>query len=308
MSRRFEPGLLNDRISRRRALQVGAVGAAGAMGLAVARPGLAGAQQSTPTAAAGGLLPDNRLLLYYGFPGNDRMGILGEYEPAELLQKLQAEAENYKAVDSSRPWKLGFELIASVAQGSPQSDNSWVSDTDKKWLDLYTKFTGDNDLVLFLDVQMGFKKPKDDYSGLTPWLAEPHVHLGIDPEFHMRGDERPGEDFGQIDGADVTEAQNWLVDLSAKNNISRKTLIVHQFRYSMIENKDKISPVNGVDLVIDEDGFGPPNQKRDTYDVVIKQEPIEFNGIKLFYKQDDPMMTPQEIMTLDPVPDVVIFQ
>jgi len=296
---------MQNRLSRRRAMSLGA-----AAGLTLAG---AAAMPGMPTAAAQsslsqGLLPDTRLLLYYGFPQNPNMGILGEYEPEELLAKLQAEGENYKAADSSRPWTLGFELIASVAQGSPQEDNTWVADTDKKWLDLYTEFTAKNDLVLFLDVQMGFKKPKEDYKGLEPWLSEPHVHLGIDPEFHMRGDERPGVDIGQIDGSDVTEAQNWLVDLATKKNLPRKTLIVHQFHESMIENKDTIKPVNGVDLVIDEDGFGPPDLKRGTYEVVITQEAIEYNGIKLFYKQDDPLMTPEEVLALDPSPDVVIYQ
>jgi len=296
---------MQNRLSRRRAMSLGAAAGLTLAG-AASLPGM-------PTVAAQsslsqGLLPDNRLLLYYGFPQNPNMGILGEYEPDELFAKLQAEGENYKAADSSRPWKLGFELIASVAQGSPQSDNSYVADTDKKWLDLYTEFTAKNDMVLFLDVQMGFKKPKEDYEGLEPWLSEPHVHLGIDPEFHMRGDERPGVDIGQIDGSDVTEAQNWLVDLAKKKNLPRKTLIVHQFHYSMIENKDTIKPVDGVDLVIDEDGFGPPDMKRGTYEVVITEEPIEYNGIKLFYKQDDPLMTPEEVLALDPSPDVVIYQ
>src|SRR5690606_4232172 len=59
-----------------------------------------------------GLLPDNRLLLYYGFPQNPLMGILGEYEPEECLQLLREQAAEYEAADSSRPWKLGFELIA----------------------------------------------------------------------------------------------------------------------------------------------------------------------------------------------------
>lgn len=76
----------------------------------------------------------------------------------------------------------------------------------------------------------------------------------------------------------------------------------------MIENKDKIQPVNGVDLVIDEDGWGPPAMKKETYNVVIKQEPIEYNGIKLFYQRDEPMMTAAEVMALDPVPDLVIHQ
>ncbi|MGI8482942.1 MAG: hypothetical protein ACR2OU_01610, partial [Thermomicrobiales bacterium] len=85
MSRGIGQGFLANPMSRRRAIQTGAVGAAAAMGLASAHPVFVGAQQSTPSgsasATASGLLPDNRLLLYYGFPGNDRMGILGEYEP-----------------------------------------------------------------------------------------------------------------------------------------------------------------------------------------------------------------------------------
>ncbi|MGN6485697.1 MAG: hypothetical protein ACTHMX_14990 [Thermomicrobiales bacterium] len=305
-------------MNRRQAVSLGAsaaVAAAGGITLAGGMPGSAFAQSATPSAPLGdgsslatGLLPDHRLLLYYGFPENDRMGILGEYDPDELLTHLKAEAANYVAADNSRPWKLGFELIASVAQGSPGVDGKYIADTDGKWLDLYTEFTAQNDMVLFLDVQMGFKTPKEDYVGLERWLKYDHVHLGIDPEFHMREGELPGQDIGQIDGSDVTEAQNWLVEIATKYNVSRKTLIVHQFHYTMIENKDTIKPVHGVDLVIDEDGFGPPAMKKDTYNVVITQEPIEYNGIKLFYKQDDPIMTAAEVLALDPPPDVVIYQ
>lgn len=305
-------------MNRRRAVSLGATAAVTASGIALAggMPGPAFAQSAaTPPATGGdgsslahGLLPDHRLLLYYGFPENERMGILGEYDPDELLTHLKAEAANYEAADNSRPWKLGLELIASVAQGSPGADNKYIADTDGKWLDLYTEFTAANDMVLFLDVQMGFKTPKEDYVGLERWLKYDHVHLGIDPEFHMREGELPGQDIGQIDGSDVTEAQHWLVEIAKKYNVSRKTLIVHQFHYSMIENKDTIKPVDGVDLVIDEDGFGPPAMKKETYNVVITQEPIEYNGIKLFYKQDDPLMTAAEVLALDPPPDVVIYQ
>jgi len=87
-----------------------------------------------------------------------------------------------------------------------------------------------------------------------------------------------------------------------------KTLIVHQFDISMIEQKDEIQPVPGVDLVIDMDGFGPPDLKRGTYDVVITQAPIEYNGIKLFYGQDEPLMTAEEVLALDPSPDLIIYQ
>lgn len=287
------------RFTRRQALAMG--------GAALAAPTLlrtGGAAQE----AGGGLFPENRVLLYYGFPGNENMGILGEHEPAKVLELLQAEAANYQAVDPNRPVKIGFEMIASVAQGDAGEEGKYIADASRAQLDEYTQFTADNDMLLFFDVQMGFREPYEDYSGLEEWLLNPHVHLGIDPEFHMREGELPGQHIGQVTGAEVTEAQNWLAKLAADNNIPPKTLIVHQFHHSMIEDKDQIAPVDGVDLVIDMDGWGPPDMKRETYEVVIKQEPIEYHGIKLFYPQDIPLMTPEEVLALDPSPDLVIYQ
>jgi hypothetical protein len=289
-------------ITRRRTLAMGAAAALAPLGL-----------RSTATIAqegegGGSIFPANRVLLYYGFAGNENMGILGEYEPEEVLERLQAEAENYRAADPDRPLKIGFELIASVAQGDPGPEGLHIADASREILDTYTQFTADNDMLLFLDVQMGFKEPIDDYSGLEEWLAQPHVHLGIDPEFHMRGDELPGVDIGQVTAAEVTEAQQWLADLAESNDIPPKVLIVHQFHHSMIEDKDQIQPMDGVDLVIDMDGWGPPEMKQETYTVVITQEPIEYNGIKLFYGLDDPLMTAEEVLALDPSPDLIIYQ
>ncbi len=269
---------------------------------------LGASAQDGSGASLGGVLPDNRILLYYGFPTNENMGILGEYEPEQVLELLQEEAANYEAADPNRPVKLGFEMIASVAQGSPGPDNMYVADASRAMLDTYTQFTADNDMLLFLDVQMGFKEPIDDYSGLEEWIAQPHVHLGIDPEFHMREGELPGQDIGQVTAAEVTEAQNWLVGIAEQYQVPRKVLIVHQFHHSMIEDKDQIQIVNGVDLVIDMDGWGAPHLKEETYTLVITQEPIEYNGIKLFYQLDDPLMTAEEVLAFDPAPDLIIYQ
>ena len=295
-----KPGL-----TRRRVLTLGAA-AALATAAPFGLPKLPAVAQDD--AAAGSLFPENRVLLYYGFPTNENMGILGEYEPAQVLELLEQEAENYRAADPSRPVKVGFEMIASVAQGDPGPDGLHVADASRELLDTYTQFTADNDLLLFFDVQMGFKEPFDDYSGLEEWIARPHVHLAIDPEFHLREGEVISEYIGQVTAAEVTEAQNWLVEIAAEYNVPPKTLIVHQFDNTMIEQKDEIQPVPGVDLVIDMDGFGPPDLKRGTYDVVITQAPIEYNGIKLFYGQDDPLMTPEEVLALDPSPDLIIYQ
>jgi hypothetical protein len=221
---------------------------------------------------------------------------------------LQETAAEYEAVDPSRPVKIAFEVIASVAQAEPQTDGSFLLDAPSALLDEYTDFAEANDMLIFFDVQIGRRKVSTEVEGLRPWLEKPFVHLALDPEFAMREGQIPGDHIGQIDGSDVTWTQNYLADLSREMGIPPKVLVVHQFKHSMIENKDTIAPVPGVQLVIDMDGWGPPDLKRGTYSAVISQEPIEFNGIKLFYKQDDPLMTPAEILELDPVPDLIIYQ
>lgn len=310
---------LQQPINRRRFAQ-GAAAAAGSIIL----PGTVAAQESsldmppsqntsTPTAPIGGrfdegLLPDHHLIMYYGFPENPLMGILGEYPPEELLGRLQEQKAAYEAAAPDRPWKMGIELIASVAQRDPGADGKYIADTDGQWLDMYTQFTEENDMYLLLDVQCGLKTPKEDYEGLERWLRYDHVHLAIDPEFHVLPGETPGIELGSIDASDVTEAQQWCVDIANKYGTSRKMLLIHQFNVYSISNKDQIAPMHGVDLVLNMDGFGPPWQKLETWEVIIQQNPIEYNGIKLFYKQDDPLMTPEEIMALEPTPDIINYQ
>lgn len=261
-----------------------------------------------PEIQNGSLLPQYRLLMFYGFPGNPNMGILGEYDKDRLLEMMRDQAAEYEAADPSRPVKVAFEVIASVAQPESQADGSWLLDTPSSVLDNYTDFAAENDVLVFFDVQIGRRTVSTEVEGLRPWLEKPFVHLALDPEFAMRDDQIPGDDIGQIDGSDVTWTQNYLAGMSRDTGIPPKVLIVHQFKHSMIENKDTMEPVEGVQLVIDMDGFGSPELKRSTYTAVISQEPIEYHGVKLFYEQDKPLMSPEEILELDPVPDLIIYQ
>lgn len=262
----------------------------------------------SPTLTPDGLLPGHRILTFYGFPGDANMGILGEYDKETVLAQLREQAAAYEAADPTRPVLIGMEVIASVAQKEPQADGSYLLDTPSEVLDEYAAFTAENDILLFLDVQIGRRTVQAEVEGLRPWLEQPHVHLALDPEFAMREGELPGEHIGQIDASDIAFTQQYLANLSAELGIPPKVLIVHQFIESMIENKDQVVPVAGVQLVIDSDGWGTPADKRATYDAVIGCCPIEFDGVKLFYQQDVPLMTPEEVLDLDPVPDVIIYQ
>jgi hypothetical protein len=139
-------------------------------------------------------------------------------------------------------------------------------------------------------------------------LLYPNVHLALDPEFAMAEGEVPGTSIGGIDASDVTYAQERLAKLSADNNLPPKVLVVHQFHEGMIVGSEALAPVDGVQLVIDFDGYGDPANKISGYNLFLQDRQIQFAGIKLFYKQDDPLMTPQEIVALSPPPDFVVYQ
>ena len=261
-----------------------------------------------PSSSVEMLLPNYRILSYYGFPGNELMGILGEHERETLLAILQDQLVEYEAADSSRPWKLAFEVIASVAQAGPGEDGLYIAYTSNEVIQDYVDFTAANDLLLILDVQFGRKTISEEIEAVREWLSYPHVHLAIDPEFSVREGEVPGTDLGQIDAADVRVAQDTLAEISRSEDIPPKLLVVHQFNLYSITNRGQIEHIPDVQYVLEIDGWGPPEDKRATYEVVGGDVPHEFYGFKLWYRQDEPLMSAVEVMSLAPSPDIVIYQ
>lgn len=267
------------------------------------------AAQGDGTGGAGDyLLPTNRILSYYGFPTNELMGILGEHSKEDLLPLLQEQAAAYETADPTRPVVLAYEVIASVAQRDAGADGNYLEYTDSEWIQEYVDFTAANGLLLILDMQYGRNSTEQEIDAVEEYLLYPHVHLALDPEFHVADGEVPGEDLGQIDGSDVNYALQRLAQLSADNGLPPKILIVHQFNLYSIANKDQIQEIDGVQFVLEVDGWGDPSMKTDTYNVVGGDIPFEFYGFKLWYQQDVPLMTPEEVVALVPPPDIVIYQ
>jgi hypothetical protein len=162
--------------------------------------------------------------------------------------------------------------------------------------------------VVVLDLQVGRGTVAAEIEKVRDLLAQPNVHLAIDPEFAVAEGQIPGEYIGSVSAESITYAQKVLAEIAAEHGIPPKLLIVHQFREDMIQGKDKLAPVSGVQLVIDADGYGNPELKTAVYNFLVRDEPVEFAGVKLFYGQDMPLMTPQEILALVPAPDVIIYQ
>ena len=256
----------------------------------------------------GPLLPDYRIVMYYGHPHDPAMGIVGEHEIEQLAEILREEAANYAAADPSRPVIPALEVIATVAQRVPGSDRTYILDTDTETLTTYIDFAAEQGMVVVLDLQVGRSTVAAEIEKVRDLLARPNVHLAIDPEFAVAEGQIPGEYIGSVTAESITYAQEVLAEISATHGIPPKMLIVHQFREDMIQGKDQLAPVPGVQLVIDADGYGAPELKTAVYNFLVRDEPVEFAGVKLFYRQDMPLMTPQEILALVPAPDVIIYQ
>lgn len=267
----------------------------------------ASAQLAAPP-ADGPILPAYRVVTYYGHPHDPAMGIVGEHEIDALADLLRAEAANYAAADPSRPVIPAFEIIATVAQPVPGSDGTYILDTSRKTLEKYIDYAAANGMLVVLDVQIGRGTVAAEIEKVRDLLALPHVHLAIDPEFAVAEGEIPGQYIGSVTADSISYAQQVLAEISATNGIPPKILIVHQFREDMVENRELLTSVPGVQLVIDADGYGSPELKTAMYNSIVPDVPIEFSGVKLFYRQDSPLMTPQEILALTPTPDVVIYQ
>ena len=259
------------------------------------------------TSEPGALLPRYRIVSYYGHPHTPEMGILGEYGPQDLLDQLMDEVAEWEAADPSRPVMPAFEVIASVAQNWETDDGTYLLYTDSETIQQYVDFTRENGILLILDLQIGRDTVINEIDRVREWLAEPHVQLALDPEFAMAEGQIPGEAIGSIDAKDVAVAQRELAEIVEEYDLPPKLLIVHKFEEDMITNVAKIKVVPGVQTVINFDGLGAPENKIEGYTLFLEEEPAEFAGIKLFYKEDDPLMMPADVLAFDRPPDVVIY-
>lgn len=263
-----------------------------------------------PAALPGSILPAKRIIAFYGNPLSRRMGILGEFDPPEMLQKLDAEVREWNSLDPSHPVQPALHLIAVVAQGSAGRDGKYRARMDSTMIEKVYGWAKGHNAILFLDVQVGLSTLQAELPVLERFLKRPEVHLGIDPEFSMKDGTRPGKKIGTYDAADVNYASRFLADLVDKYKLPPKVLVVHRFTQRGVTNASSIKLDPRVQVVMDMDGFGPPWLKRDSFYSYVKKEPVQFAGWKQFTKtrNDNPATGKREILRLWPVPLYIQYQ
>ena len=266
-----------------------------------------------PNPLPGSILPQKRIVAYYGNPLSKRMGALGEYQKDDMLRRLKGEVAKWEKADPSHPVQPALHLIAVVAQGAPGKAGKYRMVMPDTVVNQVYGWAREANAILFIDIQTGHEDIRTILPRFEWLLKNPDVHLGIDPEFNLiKSRKIPGTKIGTYDAADINFASGYLRDLVKKYNLPPKVFIVHRFTRNGVTNSRSIALHPEVQIVMNMDGWGAPWLKRDSYKDYVVAEPVQYTGFKLFYHNDtkkgDPLLTPQDVLKLNPKPLYIQYQ
>jgi len=265
-----------------------------------------------PAPLPGSILPNRRIVAYYGNPLSKRMGILGELPPDERLARLDGEVKRLNAADPATPVQPALHLIVVVAQASPGRDGKYRLRMTDSLIERVYGWAQRKNALLFLDVQVAKSTLREELPRLAGFLQRPNVHLGLDPEFSMKGGQKPGSVIGTMDAADINYASDYLSELVSAHKLPPKVLVVHRFTRNMLTRANRVELDPRVQVVINMDGWGGPHLKRQSYEAYVYRYPVQFTGFKIFYKNDrkrgQRLMLPADVLALEPKPVYIQYQ
>ena len=254
------------------------------------------------------ILLNNDILAFYGHPRSKNMGILGRYSKEELNEKLTALAVEYMEAGGKNIVKAFYIIFGTVWPAGE------IGIIQESLLTEYIEFALENDILIFIDHQIGRYTPEDSLRRMLPWLKYPNVHLALDPEWRTT---KPMVEIGRVTADELNNVQRIMENYIIENGIpGERLLVIHQFNHVMISNRENVSTnFSRVRLVHCADGFGNPAQKKSSYAMNAKATNMPIKGFKLFYNFqipgagfDHPILSPKEVYELEPRPRVVMYQ
>ncbi|MDR0998455.1 MAG: hypothetical protein LBL70_05250 [Treponema sp.] len=260
---------------------------------------------------AGFLSPllNNDILAFYGHPNSRNMGILGRYPIEELDTRLGTLAKEYAAVNGGRGVRKAFYIIYGTVW--PEGE---IGILGEPTLLRYIEYALAHDILIFLDHQIGRYDPVKSLERMLPYLRYPNVHLALDPEWRTA---KPMKEIGSVTADEINRAQQAMEEYLVANKLpGERMLVIHQFKPWMINSRPQVlSNFSRVRLIHCADGFGNPNQKRVAYASNAEALNIPVKAFKLFYNfnipgagYDSPLLSPEEVYTLNPRPYVIMYQ
>lgn len=256
------------------------------------------------------MFPGHRLVALYGHPGTPGLGALGQQDLAASVARARRLARAYRSLSRGVPVVPAFEIIATVAEGSPGPSGDYSYETPVSQLTPWVRRAADDGIYVVLDLQPGRASLLDQAKHYQSLLREPNVGLALDPEWKLQPGQLPLQQIGHLDIGEVNAVVSWLASLTARYRLPQKVLVLHQFRSSMIMDEGRLDTGNDdLAIVLHMDGQGTPGDKQQTWDNVIGRAPRGvFFGWKNFFVKDTPMLSSRATMDRDPVPVMISYQ
>ena len=179
------------------------------------------------------MLPEHRVVAYYGAPQSRELGALGIGEPDGAARRLARQAKPYNRDD--RPALPALELITVIANADAGDDGMYRSRQEDAVIRRYLRAARRAKALLLLDIQPGRSDFFTETTRLEKWLKEPDVGLALDPEWRVGEGEVPGQVIGHVEPPRGERDLAWLAELVAREKLPEKLFVIHQFTDDMVD-------------------------------------------------------------------------
>ncbi|MBF6599191.1 MAG: hypothetical protein IVW36_01625 [Dehalococcoidia bacterium] len=275
---------------------------------ATAAPPAATATAAPPPPRPPSLFDNAQVVAFYGSPISGALGVLGRFPPQEMASWLLGEAGIYDALNGNRGVVPALDLIYSQAQADPTANGLYLRYLDDATVQRYIALAEQRGLQLILDLQIGRGDILGEVQKIGAYLANPRVHLAIDPEYAVGPNGVPIETPGVITGDQINAVQAYLNGIVQANNLPPKLFVIHQFMDQTVVNGEVTQRFPGVDLVLNMDAYGDARGKADKYRLFAGRPYAQHRSYNVFLKLDAPVASEQDVMNLTPQPDMVEYQ
>lgn len=251
------------------------------------------------------VLPEYRVVAFYGAPQSRELGALGIGTPDGATRRLVRHARQFGRPD--RPELPALELIAVIANAHPGDDGMYRARQPDKVIRRYLRAARRAKALLLLDIQPGRSDFFTETMRLKKWLKQPDVGLALDPEWRVTEGEVPGQVIGHVSSREVNATSAWLDQLVERNNLPEKLFVIHQFTDDMVDHTT-LKRRARLATVLNVDGFGEQGIKKAKYRRFAREARDFHPGFKLFFEEDTNLMTPRQVMRMKPRPDLIVYE
>lgn len=257
----------------------------------------------------GKLFPDYKLVALYGSPDIPALGVLGEQPPEEAVGRIKQIVSEYKQYTKDKIMPA-FELIASIASAGPTENGDFSQELPIGQLLPWVEIAEKQGVYVVLDLQPGRSDFLTQAKAYEPLLKKPHVGLALDPEWRLKPSEFHLEQIGSVRVEEVNATSQWLADMTKRYRLPQKLFLLHQFRLSMIEGREKLDTSREeLAYTIQMDGQGDQTTKQETWSTIrVGSPPNIFFGWKNFYDEDLPILTSEQTLQIVPSPQYISYQ